>query len=224
MKLIKMLQKSEIFSGIGSEDIEQLLQSIHYQMKTYEKGEIVALEGEKATHVDIVIQGEIAINKLYEDGKQVHIKKMSSGNLIGFALVYSDHPVYANTLVASGKTEIMRISHENMRHLCEKNAILLHNFIRLISNQVVYLSERIKLANYSTIRKKIIDLILKLHRQQDSYFIQLGMTRKKMAESLGVSRPALSQEMIHMKKEGLIDYANQYIEILDYQGLVDMLN
>ncbi len=54
--------------------------------------------------------------------------------------------------------------------------------------------------------------------------IQLGMTRKKMAESLGVSRPALSHEMMHMKKDGLIDYVNQSIEILDYQGLLDMLN
>ncbi len=224
MELVKILQHSEIFKGIELEDIEQLLKRIQYQVKTYEKDEVIALEGENATHTAIVIRGEIAINKLYEDGKQIHIKRMSSGSLIGFALVYSDHPTYANTLIAGGNTEVIRISHEDTRLLCDSDIRFLHNFLRHISNQVVYLSERITLVNYSTIRKKIINLILKLHKQQDSDTIQLGMTRKKMAESLGVSRPALSHEMMHMKKDGLINYVNQSIEILDYQGLLDMLN
>lgn len=224
MELLKVLQHSEIFKGIELNEIGQLLKRIQYQVKTYKKEEIIAFEGDCATHVAIVIRGEIAINKLYEDGKQIHIKKMSSGNLIGFALVYSDQPTYANTLISVGNTEVILISHDDTRLLCDINRRFLQNFLRLISNQVVYLSERITLVNFSTIRKKIINFILKLHKQQNSGMIQLGMTRKKMAESLGVSRPALSHEMMHMKKDGLIDYVNQSIEILDYQGLLDMLN
>lgn len=223
MNLAKQLTSSEIFRGISSEGICNLLETINYQPKTYKKGEIIALEGEYASYADIVLNGEIAINKLYEDGKQIHIKKMATGNLIGFALVYSDHPSYANTLIAVSDVEIIRIPHEDMRKLCGQDPLFLRNFMRLISNQVVYLSERIKLINYGTIRKKIVNLILGLAGEEKCKTIDLGMTRQKMAETLGVSRPALSHEMIQMKKEGVIDYVNQTLDILDMERLEDML-
>ena len=55
------------------------------------------------------------------------------------------------------------------------------------------------------------------------YNIKLKMTKEKIAESLGITRPSLSRELINMKDEGLIDYSRNYINILDLEEIEDIL-
>ena len=44
-----------------------------------------------------------------------------------------------------------------------------------------------------------------------------------IAESLGVTRPSLSRELINMKEIGLIDYSRSYIEILNLEEIENIL-
>ena len=53
--------------------------------------------------------------------------------------------------------------------------------------------------------------------------IKLKMTKEKIAESLGITRPSLSRELINMKNEGLIDYSRNHIKILDLEEIENAL-
>ncbi len=109
----------------------------------------------------------------------------------------------------------LKIYDENVINMCMDNREFLNNFLRILSNQIVYLSERLKLISCGTIRKKIINYLLMEYKKQKTLKIKVFMTRKKMSEIFGVTRPALSNEMIIMKKEGLIEYKGDVIEIID---------
>ena len=45
------------------------------------------------------------------------------------------------------------------------------------------------------------------------------MTKEKLSEFLGVTRPSLSRELINMKKLRLIDYSRNNILILDLEEI-----
>ncbi|GMQ59858.1 Crp/Fnr family transcriptional regulator [Vallitalea sediminicola] len=212
---ILKLKHCELFSEFTVQEIEFLLKDINYNIKKYSKDEIIALEGEEANEVGIVLSGTLTINKLYQDGKQMNVRQMLSGHLLGFALVFSESKYFPSTLIAGGDTTIIFINHKDIIDLCFTNKIFLSNYLKIISDQLVYLSDKIKLINYSTIRKKVINYLLKEYNNQKNLLIKLSVSRKEMAETLGVSRPALSNEMINMKKDGLIKYDNNIIEILD---------
>ena len=49
------------------------------------------------------------------------------------------------------------------------------------------------------------------------------MTKEKLAESLGITRPSLSRELINMKDLGLIDYSRSHIKILDLEEIENTL-
>ena len=49
------------------------------------------------------------------------------------------------------------------------------------------------------------------------------MTKEKLAESLGTTRPSLSRELINMKELGLIDYNRSHILILDLEEIKNLL-
>lgn len=221
--LYNQLLQSNLFEGFTIKDIEILMKDLKYHIKSYSKGEIIALEGEEAKEVGIVLSGELTINKLYQDGKQMHVKQMLTGNLIGFAFVFSDSSCYSSTLIAGTNSKIIFIPHDHVSHLCFTNKLFLSNFLKLISNQLVYISDKLKFINYGTIRKKVVNYILQEYKKQKTLTIKLSVSRKKMADSLGVTRPALSNEMINMKKDGLIKYDNHIIEILDINKLNEEL-
>ena len=61
------------------------------------------------------------------------------------------------------------------------------------------------------------------YKLQNSRTIKLKMTKEKIAESLGVTRPSLSRELINMKEIGLIDYSRSYIEILNLEEIENIL-
>ena len=49
------------------------------------------------------------------------------------------------------------------------------------------------------------------------------MTKEKLAESLGITRPSLSRELINMKHLGLIDYSRNHIKILNLEEIENIL-
>ena len=49
------------------------------------------------------------------------------------------------------------------------------------------------------------------------------MSRKNLAEHLGVQRPSLSREFVNMKNDGLIDFSKNLVEIKNLEGIEDIL-
>jgi CRP-like cAMP-binding protein len=59
--------------------------------------------------------------------------------------------------------------------------------------------------------------------KQKSNEIILPLSRKEMAEALGVQRPSLSREFINMKDEELIDFEKNRVKLLDIPALESYL-
>jgi len=71
-----------------------------------------------------------------------------------------------------------------------------------------------------TVTECIIEFLLYEYHVQKSTTIKLNMTKKELAEKIGVQRPSLSRELNKMRKDGLIIYDPKQITITD----VDLLN
>ena len=52
-------------------------------------------------------------------------------------------------------------------------------------------------------------------KKQNSNIIRLSMTKKALAERIGVQRTSLSRELSKMREDGLIKYDSDSIEIVD---------
>jgi len=211
--IFKELENSQLFIGFNHNDIKELFGSINYRIKKYSKNEIIAFEGDEIDELGIILSGEVYVEKVYVTGKVIKVKKLSKGELVGHASVFSDYNYYPCTIVAKNDLEILYIPQDKIVDICLSSRQFLNNFIRLISNQTVYLSNKLKFISYDTIRKKISHYILDEYKKQKTFKLAVSITRKEMAETFGVTRPALSNEMINMKNEGLIEYKDNMIEI-----------
>lgn len=57
-------------------------------------------------------------------------------------------------------------------------------------------------------------------KKQNSNIIKLGITKKALAEKIGVQRTSLSRELAKMRDEGLIKFDAESIEILTCEDTV----
>ncbi len=221
--VFKMLNKCILFKGFSTENIENMINSINYRIKSFNKGEVVAMEGSDCSSIGIVIAGSVEVQKIYESGKTVTIAKLEEANIFGEVIIFSNQNEYPSTIVSSSKTKILFISKENFLKLCNLNFMFLNNFMALLSNKVLMLNRKLKNVSFQTIRQKISNLILEEHFKQKSLTLNLKYSRKEMSEQLGIPRPSLSRELVHMKEEGILDFEKNKIKILDLTLLENSL-
>jgi CRP/FNR family transcriptional regulator, dissimilatory nitrate respiration regulator len=86
-------------------------------------------------------------------------------------------------------------------------------FIQSISDKTLLLTDKIKSLTMKTIRQCIIDFLTYEYYIKNSLRIVLGISKKELAERIGVQRPSLLRELNEMRTDGLIEYDAHSITI-----------
>ncbi|MGB4438201.1 MAG: helix-turn-helix domain-containing protein, partial [Sedimentibacter sp.] len=116
--------------------------------------------------------------------------------------------------------KMLHINKDLILKLCLNNESFLLDFLQSLSNKALILSDKFTSLTMKTLRQCIIDFLLFEYYAQESTKIKLNMTKKDLAEKIGVQRSSLSRELNKMRKDGLIDFNLNYITINDF----DLLN
>ena len=155
--------------------------------------------------------------------KVIHLSSFSKGNVFGEVIAFSDINIYPATVVASSSCEIMFINKNDFIKFCTCNEEFLSMFLNTLTNKIFLLNNSITNLTFTNIRQKICNFLINEYKVQKSKNIKLNMTKEKLAESLGTTRPSLSRELINMKELGLIDYNRSHILILDLEEIKNLL-
>ena len=125
--------------------------------------------------------------------------------------------------MSSTPSKVMFISKDNFIKFCTSHEDFLGMFLNDLSNKIFVLNKSITNLTFSSVRQKICNFLITEYKLQNSKNIKLKMTKEKIAETLGITRPSLSRELINMKDMGLIDYSRSHIKILDLEEIEDIL-
>jgi CRP-like cAMP-binding protein len=96
-------------------------------------------------------------------------------------------------------------------------------FIKLLSNDIREKEEQLLQMAYHSVRKRMAEAMLRLHRQYkgDESF---KISREDMAAMAGMATETVSRTLSDFKDEGLIDKKGSVITILDLARLTKMKN
>lgn len=222
-EMVNILKHCILMKGFSERDIIEMLGNIKYTVNTFNKGEVVALEGSNCSSIGVVVKGSVEVQRIYASGKTITMSKLEIGNIFGEVIIFSNKSTYPATIVSSENCQIMFICKENILKLSTVNPKFLSNFMTLLSNKILMLNKKLRNISYQTIRQKVVSYILDEYEAENKLIISLKITKKEMAEQLGIPRPSLSRELINMKDEGIIDFEKNLIKILNLELLEDIL-
>lgn len=192
-----------------------------FRKHTYNKGEIIHIEGDSCDQIEIILQGEIVIERIGFSGDLMTVTHFASGDIVGANLIFSSSDFYPMTITSKKKSDVIIIHKEVLFELCNTYPTFLMQFIQVISDLSVLIGIKMKNRISRTIRQSITTYLSKQVRLQASETIVLTMSKKSLAEMFGVSRTSLSRELQKMTNDGLINFDAKTITILDKSLLED---
>lgn len=214
-ELYNVLHTTPLFQHLTLEEMEPLLQPTHYALHHYAKDALIHHDGDACAGLEIVIKGSIHAQKINKDGGVLTINYLNVGGLIGTNVIFSKDPVYPMNVFAKTPTTIMHIKKDLLLKLCGEDQKFLLAFLQCVSDKTYFLTNKIKTLSHHSIRSSLMNFLKEQYRIQKKPQITLPMTKKDLAEFLGIQRTSLSRELSKMKKEGLLDFNATTITLSD---------
>ena len=213
------LKRCILFKDMKREDLSNFLNMSNYTIKKYPEGNVVVVEGSKCEGLGILLDGLLEAQALYPSGKLLTLARLKPVEIFGEAILFSKVNKFPVTIEAIKDSKIMFIKKENLINCLTNCHRFMENFLELLSNKLLILNKKVKLLSLESIRKKIGNFLMEEYKKQESNIINVSLSRKEMAEHMGIQRPSLSRELIKMRKEGIIEFDKKIIIIKDIRVL-----
>ena len=197
------LLSASLFAGLDPAEVAGFLKSARCRLDSFPRGAILLSQGDRVTAAGVLLSGQIKAYRLNRQGEENLQSVLSPGSMFGDMLMATDNVPFDSIMEAAGDFgNRLRI---NLLHELSARYWALNRKVR-------YLSER-------SLRGRIALFLLDAARDQGGPTFTLPMTREAMASLLGVNRSALSRELSHMEKDGLLAVYRGSFRLLDREGL-----
>ena len=214
IKYLELIRQIYLIKSIKPQEIDLYLTEGSCKITQYGKNNIVHFVGEVCSRLEIILSGKVVIERIDESGNLMTIAEFLGGDVLGGNLMFSKNPYYPMTVTAKEATLILEINKDPLFRLFSDNHEFLRSYLEYVSDHTVILGDRIKHYVNRTLRESIISYLEYELKKQNSNKIKLNMTKKALAEKIGVQRTSLSRELAKMREDGLIRYNADYIEII----------
>jgi CRP-like cAMP-binding protein len=217
--VLRALQLCPLFEGFAAKDIEQMMDSISYQLIKLDKKEVFLLAGTPCNFADIIISGEIIARMEGPSGKYMQITSRTTGWLLNSAFIFGKNKTIPVNMVANKPTTIFRMSPESMQMLLNIDERFRFNFIQHLSGFCDNLARKVRMLTLHTVREKVAIFLLEQSKQRNTDNFVLQKSRQEIAESFAIQKFSLQRCLKEFAADGIIKTSGKQITILNKQKL-----
>ena len=189
---------------------------------SYKKGEAIYCQGNISSHIFLIKKGWIKTFKTDAFGKQFIINYFTNNQYFGYTSFAKHLPHFENS-EALTKTELYKISKDEITAMINNNHHIIYSFIDLLADDLVEMKDKLLLTAYGSVRRRTALTLLNLLKifPQTSNNI-IVMKRKDLADTIGIAKETLIRTLHDFRNENLIELTTKDIKILNKEGLSNM--
>lgn len=213
-----ILERCPLFDGIRMEDLSALLGCLGARKVTAAKGQAIFREGDKATHVGIVLTG--AVQMIREDyyGNRSIVAHIGPAELFGETYACAGITALPISVVADEDCEVLLIDCRRITVSCS-NACAFHsriifNMLRLVANKNLVFDQKIQVTSKRTTREKLMTYLLSQAKLMGANDFTIPYDRQELADYLEVDRSGLSAEISKLRKDGVLESEKNRFRLL----------
>lgn len=158
-----------------------------------------------------------------EDGRELMTGIYGSDQYLGVQAMLSNE-VYSDTATALEDSALILIPKDQLEPLLNLYPEVAREFIKLLANDIREKEEQLLQLAYHSVRKRMAEAMVRLHKQQTNSSESFKITREDLAAMAGMATETVSRTLSDFKDEGLIDKKGSTITILDANRLAKMKN
>ncbi|MDO5041203.1 MAG: Crp/Fnr family transcriptional regulator [Peptoniphilus sp.] len=210
--MIKILRSIPLFNSVKEEQLISLITKNEIYLKNYKNGVTLYNQKEYCTTFDVILSGNLAAYSLSENGSSMNLFEFLQGQILGANLLFNPKGVYPFNIYCMADAEVLHVTKKAVE-------ILLHDFdftldfIEMLSINSSRLNHKITMVTQGTLRENLLEYLRQESLLQNSNPLTLPISKKQLADYLGVQRPSLFRELKKLKEEGLIEVNNREIHL-----------
>lgn len=217
-KYISILQRSQLFAGVGEANIEAMLDCLSANLRDYKKGEYVLREGEHIDNVMILASGSLNIQKDDFWGNRSIINHISAGEMFGEAYIAPESGPLLNDVIALEDSDVMFFDFRKILTVCSSacrfHTTVVQNLFFAISEKNRQLVQKLGHMSKRTTRDKLISYLSEQAKRSGSSTFSIPFNRQQLADFLCVDRSAMSNELCKMRDDGLLTFKRNTFSLI----------
>ena len=187
--------------------------SLYGIAKTFLEGDIILKENAYINSIPIVISGSIRVMRTDEDGRELLLYYIESGESCIMSFLGGLHQDTSKIkAIAEEKTEILFIPIERVTELIKEYPEWLKYIFRLYHKRFEELLEVVNEVAFKKMDERILNFIKK--KVELTKNNELHLTHEQIAQELGTARVVVSRLLKQMEDEGLIVLGRNKIELM----------
>lgn len=193
--------------------LKNVIGTYNLQNRIYNKGKTVHDQNEVCSGIDVILSGKLVAYSLTSHGSETTVFEFTRGGVVGANLLFGDNNKYPLNIYSIEETSLIYIPKSAVDTLL-KDQLFAIEFIKILSSNSQGLNRKIAIYTQKSLRENLTNYLSVQANIQNSKTIYLPISKKQLADHLGVQRPSLFRELKNMKDEGLIEINNRIITLL----------
>ncbi|HOR86587.1 MAG TPA: Crp/Fnr family transcriptional regulator [Bacillota bacterium] len=188
-----------IFSSLSADEMLEVA-GITSQ-KTYEKGEMIYMAGDKGEKLRVIHTGKVKISRVSDSGKEQVIRILEPGDFMGELSLFSPVPLTDNG-EAMEKTTVCIIAGEKIKELMKKYPAIAFKVMEELSKRLEKAESLIEGITLHGVEKRLAAALIRMSNSKGE--VILNMSKGDFASYMGMSQETLSRKLSNFQDMGLI--------------------
>ena len=215
---ISTLKRTQLFSGVGEEELSSILNCLQAKLATFKKGEYVFREGEHIDKITVLAEGKLLVQKDDFWGNRSIVNVIQVGEMFGESYVAPNSGAILNDVIAEENSVVIFFDVRRVLTVCPSacrfHAMVIHNLFYTISEKNRTLVQKIDHMSQRSTRTKLLSYLSEESKRQNKNTFTIPFNRQQLADFLSVDRSAMSNELCKMRDEGLIQFHKNEFSLL----------
>lgn len=208
--MIEKIKAIPLFSQLPPNMLMPLVSDNQLYLKSYSKGATIYNQKDSCKTFDIVLSGSLVAYSLLENGSAMTMFEFPKGQMLGANLLFGDTNTYPFTIYCMSDAQLLHVTQKAISDFLH-NYNFTMQFIGMLSYNSQKLNRKITMVTQKTLRENLLEYLKQQSILQGSDNIVLPISKKQLADYLGVQRPSLFRELKSLKDEGVVYVSNRTV-------------
>ena len=197
-----------LFSGLSGAELDRARAFLASEMRRYKSSDTIVRAGEPGGRLCFLLSGRVSV---YRTGgeKPVMINQLRAGDCFGAASLFTDDPA-PTEIIAETDCKISVVERNTLSHLFTSCPATALNYIRFISEKLVFLNRRVRDFSAATSDEKTACLLL---NEADENGVVKLRNVTALIKTINLSRASFYRSVATLLSRGIIEKEGKLITI-----------
>ena len=206
-----LLRNIPLFANLSDSELAQI--SAETSLKQYPKNKVILNEGEKTDSLYAIVAGKVKVLISDEDGKEIILAILGSGEFFGELAVIDSQPRSA-TVIAMESSSFNVISHADFMRCLTANPHIARTILQTMAKRLREADKKIESLALLDVYGRVARTLLELAKKEgDKLVVSQNLSQQDIANMVGASREMVNRILKDLTAGGYIKVESKHIII-----------